>query len=286
MDNYVPKHIPEGINNPPENFLKQFFLFTIGTVVFVGAVFFILSFFVDHLAIYMPDSWDRKLRSKFQNVESKMFQGKAVVESNYLNELILKMDPQLVRYMNLRIHILCDSNVNAFATVGGDIYVLDGFLQKVETENELVMVLGHELGHFEKRHHWRSLGDAVIMITMKMALSAAGIDTLTGVSPDIIFGKFSQKHELEADIYGINVLNQVYNHVGGYNIFFDKILTIPLDEKGTHHPGRIGSWFSTHPYPADRNKILKEYFTTHSMTESATTKVPTDFKSVCKPVVL
>jgi len=282
MDKYVPKYVPEGINNPKENFGREFLKFVVGTFVVVGVFFFTLNLAVDFLADSMSAQTDRKLRNYFRGAESGLFVGKKSVESAYLNNLIQKMDEPLQKNLAVHVRVVCDPKVNVLATFGGEILVLDGFLQNIQTENELVMVLGHELGHFAKRHHWRSLGNSAIYMFIHMGLSMAGIDSLVGASPGIIFGKFSQKHELEADEYGLNLLNQQFGHVGGYDLFFNKLLTIDLDEHGRKHPGEIESWFSTHPYPTDRNATLKEFSQSKGFTESAVLQLPPELKTLCK----
>lgn len=280
---YIPKYIPEGINNPKESFVKQFFQFVIGAAIFVVLVFLFLNIFVDLFVKWMPDSMDKSMRSKFRNLENFAIDSMKPIDSKYLDDLVMKMDPELVKRLNIHTHVICGSQVNAFATIGGEIYVMNGFLQNLESENELVMVLGHELGHFAHRHHWRSMGNGAIYFMLHSLLDVAGIGALTTVTPDIVFGKFTQKHELEADRYGMDILNNQFQHVGGYDTFFNKILTIPLDDKGTHHPGRLESWFSSHPYPKDRNEILKEYATSKAMLMKDTAPVPAELKTLCKP---
>lgn len=47
-----------------------------------------------------------------------------------------------------------NSNVNAHATWGG-VYINSGMLSYVQNDDEMALVLGHELGHY-KLGHWRS----------------------------------------------------------------------------------------------------------------------------------
>ena len=41
--------------------------------------------------------------------------------------------------------------------------IYQGLLAQAESENELMMVLGHELGHFANRDHLRGLGRALLV---------------------------------------------------------------------------------------------------------------------------
>merc|ERR1711879_567360 len=48
----------------------------------------------------------------------------------------------------VRVHYLADQDMpNAFATLGGHIFITRGLLDSVESENGLAMVLAHEYGH-------------------------------------------------------------------------------------------------------------------------------------------
>lgn len=48
--------------------------------------------------------------------------------------------------------VVDDAAVNAFALPGGFIYVTRGIMTHLNTEAELVAVLGHEIGHVTARH--------------------------------------------------------------------------------------------------------------------------------------
>src|SRR5688500_8018978 len=52
-----------------------------------------------------------------------------------------------------KVYLFDDDVPNAFTLPGGYILVNTGLLTYVTSENELLMILGHELGHVEKRHH-------------------------------------------------------------------------------------------------------------------------------------
>ena len=54
-----------------------------------------------------------------------------------------------------KIHLVENAMVNAVALPNGDIVVFSGLLRECKSENELAMVLGHELGHFEHRDRHR-----------------------------------------------------------------------------------------------------------------------------------
>jgi predicted Zn-dependent protease len=48
--------------------------------------------------------------------------------------------------------VVASAEVNAFALLGGQVFVTRGMLGFVESEAELAAVLGHEIAHVDLRH--------------------------------------------------------------------------------------------------------------------------------------
>jgi predicted Zn-dependent protease len=83
-------------------------------------------------------------------------------------EMGLSEDPELVAYVNAigarlaehsprkgvewRFFVVDSDIVNAFALPGGFIYVTRGLLARVNSEDELASVIGHEIGHVAAKH--------------------------------------------------------------------------------------------------------------------------------------
>lgn len=68
--------------------------------------------------------------------------------------------------------IVEDNNINAFATMGGFVYVNTGLLKVADNEAQLAGVIGHEIGHITGRHALQH---------MKQAALAQGISSIAGV---------------------------------------------------------------------------------------------------------
>ena len=141
--------------------------------------------------------------------------------------------------------------VNAFAVLGGYVYVTRGILAYMNDEAELAGVIGHELGHENARHiaqqmsrqQVAQLGLNVGMILSEDFREYAGLAEL-GAS--MLFLKFSRDDERQADDLGVE-----YGSKSGYDTyrvasFFQTLER--LNPAGSGLPG----WFSTHPNPANR----------------------------------
>jgi predicted Zn-dependent protease len=64
-----------------------------------------------------------------------------------------------------RILIVCDLSPNAFTMGDGIVYVHIGLLYRLQNEEQLALVLGHELAHNELDHYSRNLLDYVALMT-------------------------------------------------------------------------------------------------------------------------
>ena len=57
-------------------------------------------------------------------------------------------------------HLLADPNVvNAFALPGGQVFITYALFSRLETEEQLAGVLGHEIGHVVARHSAQRIAD-------------------------------------------------------------------------------------------------------------------------------
>jgi predicted Zn-dependent protease len=115
-----------------------------------------------------------------------------------------------------RFTVLDSSEVNAFATPGGYIYITRGILAYLNSEAELAAVLGHEIGHVTARHAVRQhsaqqatqfgfiLGS--ILLPELATQEAADLYSLLG---GVLIRGYGRKMELEADHFGTKYIARV-----------------------------------------------------------------------------
>ena len=75
--------------------------------------------------------------------------------------------------------VVDDKNLNAFATMGGFVYINTGTIAASDNVAQLASVIGHEMGHISGRH---------ALEQMKQSAIAQGIATIAGVADDRLVG--------------------------------------------------------------------------------------------------
>lgn len=156
-----------------------------------------------------------------------------------------------LRRYDFSIEVIENDTVNAMALPGGRIVVFSGLLKKVRSENELAMVLGHELGHYAHRDHLRGLGRGV-GAALATAMIFGQDSHAAGIASKLFLGmemRYSQRQESAADSFGLDMLASRYGHAGGAVDFFSRL----KGESG----GKISYILASHPHPDDRISSLR-----------------------------
>lgn len=144
-------------------------------------------------------------------------------------------------------HLLADPNtINAFALPGGQIFITYALFSKLENEDQLAGVLGHEVGHVLGRHSAERIANSDFWQTLSQGASvgadAGGI--VAGIGQNVLMGN-GRGDELESDDLGVRFMIKA-----GYNpremIGVMKIL------KDAAGPSRVPEFQSTHPDPDNR----------------------------------
>jgi len=127
----------------------------------------------------------------------------------YVRQFVQELD--LDDTYKIDVQVIESEDINAFALPGGKIFIYTGILAKMDSYEELVALLGHEVTHVVKRHSLKSI--------CRSAASGLVISGLFGDVSGITAGilsqadqfkqlDYSRELETEADNNGLNVMLQ------------------------------------------------------------------------------
>lgn len=162
--------------------------------------------------------------------------------------------------------------VNAFALPGGRIVVMSGLLDRMQSENELMFVIGHEMGHIINKDNLRSFSRGMLVSGILAAVEKATGISLLSDPLDLANLAFNRERETQADRIGVEVLRSRYGHVGGADGFFN-VLNEMGDEPGW------AAYFSTHPDTGKRIQAIQRYSEDHGYVAGETTPMPVMLQS-------
>lgn len=246
---YEYREAPEGINNPPTNHLKELLVLAGGLALIVVGCFLVLGVAADWLVAHLSPAAERKLAAM---ISIPVEDDAQTPDERDLQKLLDSLALRLPAVQGpLRLKIACSPQVNALALPGGTVLLFSGLVSRLRSENELAMVLGHEIGHFAARDHLKGLGRALVVMALTTSLFGTQ-DGVPGFMQNLVgvtSFTFSRAQEEAADLLGAHLVQERYGHAGGVVDFFKT-----MDAEA--HLGRVSAWFSTHPASAARLETL------------------------------
>jgi predicted Zn-dependent protease len=139
-----------------------------------------------------------------------------------------------------------DSALNAFVLPGGHVYVNTGLLSFLQSDDELAVVLGHEVSHVELRHSTPSLAKTILSLG------------------------YSKYQEFDADVRGVQLAARAgYDPQAAIDVF--RRLAVqdlspapagkarsPLSETGEVMMETLGTYWRSHPEAEERVRRISD----------------------------
>ncbi len=154
------------------------------------------------------------------------------------------------RQWQWEVNLIGSTQINAFCMPGGKIAFYSGILQQLQlTDDEVAMVMGHEIAHALREHARERMGKNAAtgiganVITQLFGLGAIG-QTVTNYGAQLLTLEFSRSDESEADLVGMELAARAG---------FDPRSGVTLWRKmGAASSGAPPQWLSTHPAGSTR----------------------------------
>ena len=235
----------------------------IALVVAVVGSWAILTFGVPaaarHVAFLVPPELDEKLGNEgIGLLDRLMFDDselppEEIAHVRTLFAAIKSGNPEF-DYFRIEFRASPAIGANAFAIPGGLVVVTDDMVNIAETDDELISVLAHEIGHLAQRHGLRILlqdsASAVIIASLTGDLS--NITALSASIPTLLMqAKYSRDFEREADDFAFDYME---SHDLDADALSDLLMRIDASNATGAASGEAASWFSSHPRNSERTR--------------------------------
>jgi predicted Zn-dependent protease len=163
--------------------------------------------------------------------------------ANYIDEIGQRLAKASTRpQIPYTFQVVDDNRINAFATMGGFVYINTGLIKAADNEAQLASVIGHEIGHVVGRHAVNQMKE---MATVGLGASAAGLNRSRAVALGVELAlrrPHSRNAEYEADELGLKMLMNVGYAPSAAPAFMQKLVSASSPP----------TFLSTHPAAADR----------------------------------
>ena len=236
-------------------------LLTIGAAlasVAAGAILYVwgIPAAADVLAARVPVSWEERLGQAA--VEQLTASRRRCVDEEReaaIGAIVKRLlEPQPRGPYTIRVTVVDDMTINAFAVPGGLVVLLRGLVERSRTPEELAGVLAHELQHVLQRHATRLLLQHASTGLLLVAISGDITGAMAyGIESARVLGtlRYSRHLESEADTEGLKMLLAADVDPQGMIAFFESMRAA---EGGA--PGAARS-LASHPLAEERVDALK-----------------------------
>jgi predicted Zn-dependent protease len=202
------------------------------------------------------DAVERSSAEQYQQMLQQAHENKALAGKDHpqlmrLRAIAAKIIPHALQWnpraANWRweVNLIGSKQINAFCMPGGKIAFYTGILDQLKlTDDEVAMVMGHEVAHALREHARERMGKSTAtnigasLLTQMLGLGQIG-QTVTNYGAQLLTLQFSRDNESEADLVGMELAARA-----GY----DPRAGVTLWQKmSAANKGAPPQWLSTHP---------------------------------------
>jgi predicted Zn-dependent protease len=229
----------------------------------------------DGLILLIPPNLEQRLGALIIPAYDRLSEPSPAQDT--LNKLLDRLEEKLpeenAQKRNYRLIYAQEDTVNALALPGDAIVVYRGLVDQLDSENELMMILGHELGHFAHRDHLRGIGRGLalqLIVSIFTGDSNSLANIAVAIASDLNKAKFSRTQEEKADKFALELLIAHYGHAAGATDFFQRL---------AQQPNLNLALLSSHPQPGNRAIKLQQTIATRGYPINERSPLPATLKN-------
>lgn len=173
-----------------------------------------------------------------------------------IGERLVKQTAAAQTPYRYEFHLLADQNtVNAFALPGGQIFITRALYTRLQDENQLAGVLGHEIGHVVARHSAERISQQMLTEGLTgaavLASGSYGGGQMAAVVANVVSMSYGREQELESDELGVRFMARA-----GYEP--EALIGVMDILEAASGGGGQPEFASTHPAPENRRQRIRE----------------------------
>jgi predicted Zn-dependent protease len=177
---------------------------------------------------------------------------------DYVRGIVCRLAPEHCGH--LRTYVVRTPHFNATMAPNGTMQVWTGLLLRAENEAQLAYVLGHEIGHYVKRHSIQQFRDARtkmdFTVFFQLLTAAAGVGFVGSLAQLAVMAsllEFSRDQEHEADEVGFDLMRRAGYDPGEAPRIWEAL----MQEREASGDSERPIFFSTHPPTGERVQTLR-----------------------------
>lgn len=200
---------------------------------------------------------------------------------NRLGETVLEnIGPQ---HFDYHFFVVKSDQFNAFAAPAGLVFFYTGLIETMKTEDQLLSVLAHEIGHVVSRHIAQRLDKSSKISALSLILGAAGLALgVPGLSQGLLTGslaagqtlnlKYSREDEEQADRLAFTWMQRMQRDPESMREMLQTMRRITRYQFGPGTP----QYLLTHPDPEARLGYVESLIEREQQKQKPSAYVPTD----------
>lgn len=154
----------------------------------------------------------------------------------------------------IKVHILYNEEVNAFALPNGHLVIFSGLILNAENQEELAGVICHEIAHIELNHVMKKLVKEIgLSVLISMTTGNGNGEVVKETAKILSSTAFDRSLEKEADLKAVDYLVQAKINPEPFANFLYKL------SENEHEVMKYMTWISTHPDSKERAEYIIEY---------------------------
>lgn len=167
-----------------------------------------------------------------------------------------------VQYFDYHFFVINDKEFNAFAAPSGLIFFHSGLISTMNSEDELVSVIAHEIGHIVKRHLASRVEKGKITTIGSFGMALAALAFGGAATPVLLAGAlatgqsinlhFSRQHEEEADLLAYDWMKKLHRNPEGQVRMLEAMRRI-----ARYRSEKPPQYLLTHPNPEERLNYIE-----------------------------